>query len=254
MQAQAQGSRVRTLLVIGGTAFLLILVARFPATRLESLLERHFKDVSLQAVSGSVFSGQAARFVYQGIDLGPVRWQFRPAALLQGRLEYRLGLSSPDNLLRARVGVTLSGKVYGRELVATLPSNRWINHFSPVAIHSSGDLELMLETFEMNNDFPQGVAGRLAWEDAAILDPVNLVLGRVALDIRSRDGALLGTVTAPGELGLAGTLELMPDGRYNVDVLLQPGGLIDGEALELLDAVASIGPEGDYRIRYAGQL
>jgi len=251
---QAQGSHVRTLLAIGGGAFLLILFARFPAARLEPLLERHFKGVSLQAVSGSVFSGQSARLIYQGIDLGPVHWQFRPAALRQGRFEYRLRLSSPDNLLRARVGVSLSGKVYGRELVATLPSNRWINHFSPVTILSSGDLELVLETFELNNDFAQGVAGRLAWEDAAILDPVNLVLGQVVLDIHSRDGTLLGTVTKPGELGLAGTLELMPDGRYNVDLLLQPGGRIDGEVLELLDAMVGIGPEGDYRIRYAGQL
>jgi general secretion pathway protein N len=251
---QAQGSRVRTLLAIGGGAFLLILVARFPAARLEPLLERHFTDVSLQAVNGSVFSGQAARLAYQGIDLGPVRWQFRPAALLQGRLEYRLRLSSPDNLVNARVGVTLAGKVYGRELVATLPSNRWINHFSPVTILSSGDLVLVLETFELNNDIPQRVAGRLSWEDAAILDPVNLVLGQVALDIRSRDGTLFGTVTGPGELGLAGTLELIHDGRYNIDLSLQPGGRIDGETLEVLDAVAGIGPEGDYRIRYTGQL
>lgn len=251
---QVPGGRAWILLAIGGVTFLLILAARFPAVRLEPLLERQFPDVALHTVRGSLLSGQAARLVYQGVDLGPVRWQFRPAAMLRGRLEYRLTLSSPDNLLRTRIGVGPSGKLYGRDLVATLPSNRWINRFSPVPIRSSGDIELVLETFGMHDDLPQDVAGRLAWVDAAVLDPLNLVLGRVALAVSSRDGALLGTVTEPGELGLAGTLALMPDGRYRVDLRLQPGDRIDDDARELLDAVAGIGPEGDYRIHYTGQL
>jgi general secretion pathway protein N len=242
------------LLLIGGVTFLLVLIARFPAERLVPRIERQLADVSLQAVSGTVFSGQALRLTYRDIDLGPVHWQFRPVALLQGRVEYRLILSSPDNPLQTGFGITYSGRVYGRELTASLLPDRLLNHFSPVTIHSSGSLELKLESFELFADFPQAVAGRLAWEDGAILEPINLVLGQVVLDVQSVDNALVGTVVEPGALGLDGTLALTSDGRYRVDLLLQPGAEVSGEMLELLEMVARPRPAGDYRIEYAGQL
>ena len=37
-------------------------------------------------------AGRARQLVYQGLDLGPVSWRFRPHAMLLGRLEYRLEL------------------------------------------------------------------------------------------------------------------------------------------------------------------
>jgi hypothetical protein len=174
--------------------------------------------------------------------------------LLQGRVEFRIALSSPDNRVRARLGTTFSGTRYGRELVASLQPDRLINHYSPVTIHSSGALEVSLDSFEWIDGFPQAATGRVLWDDAAVLDPVVLVLGEVALDVRSTGEGLTATVVGPGELGLDGTFELAPDGRYRVDLLLQPGDQIDTETLELLEMAARGGPAGNYRIEYAGRL
>jgi len=89
--------RAWPLLVIGAVAYLLILVVTFPAVRLVPLLERQVAGLSLHAVSGSVFSGQAAQLVYQGLDYGHLNWEFRPAGLLLGRVEFHLELSDPAN-------------------------------------------------------------------------------------------------------------------------------------------------------------
>ena len=81
--------RVVRLAALGVGAYLLILIATFPAARISASLEDQVADLAMNGVSGSVLSGQAVQVVYQGLDLGTVHWQFRPLLLLLGRLEYR---------------------------------------------------------------------------------------------------------------------------------------------------------------------
>jgi hypothetical protein len=62
--------RVWRYLAIGVTVYLLVLVGHFPAERVRTVLESRVPDLSLHAVTGSVYSGQARQLVYQGLDLG----------------------------------------------------------------------------------------------------------------------------------------------------------------------------------------
>ena len=112
--------RVWRLLALGVAAYLLILVTTFPAARVTGIMEERVSDLSVLAVSGSVFSGKAGRVVWQDLDLGTMRWQFRPVALLLGRIEYLIELTHPANYGQLVAGITLIGRAYVQNLELAL--------------------------------------------------------------------------------------------------------------------------------------
>ena len=247
-------SRVWRLVALGVGAYLLILVITFPAARVSGMLLDQNADLSLGRVSGSVFSGQAAQLVYQGLDLGEVHWQFRPLALLLGRVEYRIELMSPANQGELSIGKTLTGRTHVHDVDIELLPGRLVNHYSPMPVNTSGMVRLVFDTFNPGADYSGEVNGRLEWRDAVILEPINLVLGQLVLDVVTDDGELVGRITEGGELGASGELALSATYAWRLKLLLHPGNDVSSESLDMLEQSAQRQTNGDYRIDMSGQL
>ncbi|NOR39606.1 MAG: type II secretion system protein GspN [Gammaproteobacteria bacterium] len=247
-------TRLWRYLAAGVVVYLLVLVGTFPAERITTRIEQQVEDLSLLSVSGSVFSGQAGQLVYQDLDLGIVRWQFRPWALLLGKLEYKVVLVQPDNSGQAIIGVTLAGNAYGRDLEMRLIPDRIINHYSPVLVQTSGVIQLAIERFDVGADSLQDVAGLIDWQDALIIEPFDLLLGQVSLSLHSEENGLAGTFEDGGVLGIAGDVVLLPAGKYNISMVLNPGSDADAATLDLLEHAAQLQPDGSYTINTSGQL
>ena len=246
--------RVGRLVALGVGAYLLILLATFPASSITSSLAERVADLSIQGVSGSVFSGQAAQVVYQGLNLGTVDWQFHPSRLLLGRLEYRIELEHPANTGQLTAGRTLTGQAYIDDLDVEVLPGRLINHYSPVEFNSSGTMRLLFETFSPGDDYSGEVAGRVIWRNAALLDPVSLVLGKLKMDVSSRDGLLVGRFNDSGKLGVNGEVTLSPLNEYRIDLILRPRAAIDPDTQALLEQISQRLANGDYHIDLSGQL
>ena len=247
-------TRIWRLVALAVGAYLLVLVITFPATRISGMLQDQVADVSINRVSGTAFSGEAAQVVYQGLDLGPVHWRFRPLALMLGRIEFRIELTHPDNHGYLHAGKTLSGRTYIQDLDIELLPDRFINNYSPVTVDTSGTLHLAFETFNPGADYSGEVNGRLAWRDAVVLEPVNLVLGQVELDVMTDNGELVGRLVNGGDLGASGDLALSAAYAYRVKLLLRPGDNVSADTLDMLEHSAQRQPNGDYRIDMSGQL
>ena len=246
--------RVWRLLALGVAAYLLILITTFPAARVTGMLEERVPDLSVQAVSGSVFSGQAGRVIWQDLDLGPVHWHFRPVALLLGSVEYRAELTHPANHGQLTAGVSLTGRVYAQDLELVVLPDRVLNHYSPVEVTTSGELLLAFEEIDLADMFSNTTTGRIAWRDAVILEPVNMVLGQLELGVQGSAEALVGEVIEGGELGASGKVSLSRDSRYRIELLLQPGVDVSAATLDMLEDTARMQPNGDYLIEQSGQL
>ncbi|MDX2458395.1 MAG: type II secretion system protein N [Gammaproteobacteria bacterium] len=246
--------RAWRLLALGVAAYLLILTTTFPAARVTGMLEERVSDLSIHAVSGSVFSGQAGQVTWQDLDLGAVHWQFRPMALLLGSIEYLLELTHPANHGRLIAGVSLTGRVYAQDLELAVLPDRVLNHYSPVAVTTSGELLLAFEEIDLADMFSNTTTGQLAWRDAVIFEPVDMVLGQLELGVRGTAEELVGEVIEGGELGASGEVSLSRDNRYLIRLLLQPGNDVSADTLDMLEAAAQMQPNGDYLIEQSGQL
>ena len=244
--------RAWPLLVIGALAYLLVLVVTFPAARLTPLLERQVAGLSLQAVAGSVFSGQAGRLVYQGLDFGELTWQFRPAALLLGRMAYHLELAGSAG--HADIAFTPWGHVYGQDIELLLSPDLLVKHYSPVPVKTSGELRLQFDTFRMAGEFPDDVAGLISWEDGVILDPVEIILGDVSMTLNSREDALLGILVDGGRLEATGEMQLFADGRYQLDLQILPNNEMSDETLAVLETLGQVLPDSRLLFKTSGRL
>ena len=241
-------------IALGVAVYLLILITTFPAARVTGMLEDRVPGLSVQTVSGSVFSGQAGGVLWQDLNLGPVHWQFRPVALLWGSIEYRAELTHPANHGQLTAGMTLTGRAYAEDMELVVLPDRVLNHYSPVEVTTSGELLLAFEEIDLADMFAKTTSGRIAWRDAVILEPVNMVLGQLELGVQGNTVELIGEVIEGGELGASGEVSLSRDNSYRIELLLQPGYDVDRATLDLLEEAAWMQPNGDYLIEQSGQL
>jgi general secretion pathway protein N len=246
--------RAWPLLAIGAAAYLLILIVTFPAARLVPLLQRQVAGLSLHGVAGTVFSGQAGQLVYQGFDFGHLTWQVRPAGLLLGRVEFHIELTDPANPGHANIAITPWGNVYGRDTALVLSPDRLVNHYSPVQVKTSGSMQLQLDTFRVADGTPQDVAGFLDWEDAVVLDPVEIILGDVGMTLHSQEDVLAGSITKGGRLEASGDIELYADGRYLLNLRILPDNEMSDETLAALEMVGQVQPDSSLLFNASGRL
>ena len=246
--------RAGRLIALGVAVYLLILVSTFPAARVTGMLEQRLSDLSILAVSGSVFSGKAGRIVWQDLDLGTMHWQFSPLALLLGRVEYSVELTHSANTGQLAAGMTLFGNIYVHDLEMKLLPDRLINHYSPVEVQTGGEWLLDFEKIDVSDVFSKSTSGEIAWRDAVILAPVNMVLGQLKLGVQGTDTALLGEILEGGALAASGDMSLLADAGYQLNITLQPGPDTTAETYDLLEQGALLQPNGDYLIRHSGKF
>ncbi len=241
-------------IAIGIAIYLPILLLTFPVERLTGAIGRQVDGLSIQAVTGSLFSGQAGRLDYQGNELGPVGWRFSPAGLLRGRLEYRLDLQHPDHRGHASIGIAPNGAIVGRDVDLQLQPDSLLSAFSPIAVSSSGQLTLQLDSIVLRDRQTQDVSGLLDWQAAALLAPLQLPLGDIRCAIENNGEDLVARIIHGGTLGASGDITLTPDGRYTVQLLLAPGPGLDTDTRGLLEAMVPARPDGKFLINSTGRL
>lgn len=239
---------------IGIAAYLLILLATFPVTRVTGRIEQRLDGLLLRGVSGSLWSGQAARVIYQGQDAGVMRWQLRPLRLFTGNIEYRIELLNERGGGSGLLDLSFGGRVHGRDLDLQLPPAGLINRFSPIAVVTGGALALQLQHFELPGTLPTGIQGTLRWQGARLSSPMELELGDLAMDLASVDDDLVATVVEGGMLGLSGNLSLQTGGSYAVDLQLHPSSASGAEVRGVLDTLMRRLPDGGYQLVTTGSL
>ena len=242
-------------LAAGVGAYLLILLVTIPADRASHLLEEKVAGLSLQGVTGTIFSGQAARVVIQDQGLGSVNWSLRPWALLLGRLEYRIKVRDATLQGDGAVGLGLGGVVFVHDLAAELQPDLLVNYFAPDAVKTTGQVSLVIDSLELSDGFPRELAGVVSWADARILEPVDLSLGQVEMVLSHTEEGLVGNLgNTSGATAVSGDLSLAPSGQYHINLLLTPGDATAPDIMELLTSFGQPKPGGAYLITDSGQL
>ena len=242
------------LIATGVCVYFLVLAFTWPAVEVESYIEDQVPGLSLSMVTGSVYQGQAGQVSYLGTELGPAHWQLLPLALLTGRLEYHVDFSETAGAGRANAGVTFAGNFYGHDIDLNFSPDHIIYRYSPVTVSTSGFINLQVGHFRLENGFPREFTGRAVWKSAAILEPVEIVLGDTVLTLENKGDELVGRVGNEGDFRVTGEVALDPGGNYRVELLLAPEAGADSRTVSLLDQTTTAQPGGNYLLRSSGKL
>lgn len=239
-------------LAAGVIAYLLFVVVTLPAGYVTPKLQAKVPGLALTGVTGTVFSGHAARAAWQDIDLGRLEWRFRPSALFRLRLEYAFEFAAAVNRGAGTAGIG-PGLAYANDLDLQLESPPLVNHFSPMPLQTSGVFDLQLDELSHDGESVLAVTGTIAWENAAVTSPASLSLGNLGMDVAKQGDNIVASFTRGGALGLSGDIALEPGRRYAIDLALQPGPDVPVDTISMIETIAQQRPDGSMGIRQAGE-
>ena len=234
--------RQRTLLVlVGGIVFVGVGVATLPA----SLVTSHLPpEITLEGVSGSIWSGAADTVRLRGAPLGAASWTAAPLSILGAHLEYHLELASSEGFVRGRVSAALGGTLTGDEIELDLPIAALGG--APAGSGWTGELSGIIHSIRLEHGWPVSLVGALA---AKRLRPpgAEVTIGSYALefDPQTVAGQLTGRVRdTDSPLIVRAQLVIKPDRSFSLegDVTPRPGApSAVTQALAFLGAPDAIG-------------
>lgn len=240
-------------LVPGVLAYLIFMLATFPAAYLLRWLKPDAYGLGLSAVSGNVWSGQAGQVVFQGVPLGRVSWHFDWLAPWTGRLGYRLLLQGGTLEVRGRADVGRNGEIVIHNVVGRLPLSR-LDHWLPLPSNSvDGLLQLDLTSLTLAKGLPVAASGRVRLSDANLHWPEPAQLGSYQMDLRTANGVAGQIHDTSGPLAVAAQVQLQSNGRYTVTGSVAARDKTSAAA-RLLNYMGSPGPDGKYPLNFNGQF
>ena len=242
----------RLIAVSAAALFLVLLIARLPASIATALLP---PTVIATNPSGTLWRGNAAHVQVnmsgQWFALGRVEWALQPLGVLLGDAVI-LRSSWGSQKLDIGAGIELNGDVTVSD--ASIRADiSWVRNLLPLFI--AGDLNADIETLRVSaSGTPVFISGRVVWEDAAWQAVGGDVsLGTYAVDIATDDQGISGKiVTLKGALELNGEFTLQGN-RYSVTADLS-GAAARNEAFQQAIALMAVPTESGYRIDLSGTL
>ena len=242
----------RLIAVSAAALFLVLLIARLPASIATALLP---PTVIATNPSGTLWRGNAAHVQVnmsgQWFALGRVEWALQPFGVLLGdAVILRSSWGSQKLDIGGRIGLNGDVTVSDASIRADIS---WVRNLLPLFI--AGDLNADIETLRVSaSGTPVFISGRVVWEDAAWQAVGGDVsLGTYAVDIATDDQGISGkVVTLKGALELNGEVTLQGN-RYSVTADLS-GAAARNEAFQQAIALMAVPTESGYRIDLSGTL
>jgi general secretion pathway protein N len=213
-------TRRSTLLLCGGLAFLIALLATLPASLIAG---RVGPRLALSGAYGSIWSGGADQVSLDGAPLGALEWTAHPLALLRARLSYHLVLTHPAGHLTGDVAVGPGGTIDASAVEFSLP----INALTAIQRPDSwqGEVSGRVDRALIENGWPSALAANLTL--TALRPPgAAFELGSYALELdpaASKPDTIVGRikdVSAP--LTVRAQLEVKRDRSYVIEGEVTP--------------------------------
>ncbi len=231
--------------------YLLMLLLTLPPAQLLRFVPA---PVRPERATGTLWHGTA-----EGLRLGRaaiqrLAWRWRPAALLRGRLEYRLFFQTAAGGGELRAGRPLLGTPYVADVRARFGAGElagWLG--LPGGLGGMLDLDLAEARFQAGR--PVAVRGEITWKPARLLQPVALDLGGIYLQLTTpRPAHIQGQLQdTGGPLEIRARLHL-DDGAYRIDGQLRPRPQAPADLVQNLGLLGAADAQGRYRLHYAGRL
>ncbi len=239
--------------VIAVVAYLVFLLATFPAAQAYGFMGKSAWPLRLYGVEGSVWSGGATDVVVGDAALSDLTWQWRPTGLFRGRLEYLLAVSEQADRGRGTLGRAWNGKLTLRD--ADLPVSLIKPYLGPMVPPLAGRVRLELDARLKEGQQLQSLQGEIIWKDAAVNLGGPLALGNVGVAIETTEqGIRAQLANEEGPLRLDGGVLLKPGGAYEVSGNLTRTGPVDARLESLLSVLGQPDTQGRIAFRYSGQL
>ncbi len=228
--------------LVGVTAYLIALLAGFPADRAYALTRDYLAPVSLYGLDGSLWRGRAEMLTIDKTAFRSVSWSISPWGLFLGRIstDWRFDQGDGRHRGHGRAGLSLIGaRAAVSEARLTLPAALVQSLFNsrPMSFQLGGTVhaELAEGRFDLPGGLPEVLRGRIQWLDASITVRETAALGDFDISLDTGEEGLSAALRdRGGPLEAQGLATLDPQRRYVLKVHL---AVRDSNRRDLINAL-----------------
>ena len=243
-----------------GAVFLSCYIVFLVATLPLALVVNHSKlpkNISVEAVSGTIWHGNVAQLVVDGNTIKDIEAQlsFWSLFTLMPTVELTFGnelLAGPEGKLTLAISQT---ELALSDVTLYLGANEIAQHLPmPLPISAKGQVELQLSQVNIMLDTKQctQAKGEATWSRAGVIAlEQNIALGKFAADITCDDGKLVAMINPKNDLGLTFSAYIASAGnRVNVKGTghIQPGAKFPTQLKSALPFLGKPDQQGRYRL------
>ncbi len=243
--------------VFAVAAYVVFLLANFPADRAYALVRRHLPpQVQLYGLEGSVWHGRAEVAHLGQYSVAPLNWQYRPGGLLTGRIAIKVNLERGADRASAVVALSSGGEVRLSDVSAVLPADDVTQALLRLPfVQLAGEFNAKLDSLRIQASHIAALNGTLSWNDAQVLKPQAYQLGGVEAVFKTDNNVIKGTLRDTGGLlQLDGLVTLKPDGTYQVNANVGTRDNSQPALNRLINSLGRQGPGGKVAVSYSGKM
>lgn len=249
----ARWTRRIALVALLSAVYLITLAALAPASVVWRLAEPRLAlpfELTLGAVSGSIWNGQAGTVRVNDQPLGALGWQWQPGALMSGRLGLKLRWQMDTDRVDAEVRLGRSSADVAR-LHGGLAASRlqaWLD--LPLLLDGRVDLDIAHIAWNGRAGV-HAAEGALLWSEAAAGLPRPVPLGHYRAGLEPEDGGLTARVDSDPDsmLAVRGVAGWSPPGDHRVDFEMRIRTEAQSMLKPTLDLLAQPQADGSHRLR-----
>lgn len=230
--------------------YLFFLAWRFPADRtLSILLERRVIPpamISIEDPAGSWSRGHAPQARIGNLEIKDLSWNFQPAALLLGNLQFAIAGEIMNNRTSCQLSFD-SNTFTIKNLNGILSVDAATKPYLP-GINLTGTLNIDSLYLTIEKGSLYSATGKISWQEAALGSPYNTALGGLALVLSTDEsGVMIKVSDLGGPLQADGLAFLASTGDYSYNGSF---GTRQGSSPDLASFLQILGsPQADGKIK-----
>lgn len=199
--------RTALMAAAAGAAFLIVILARFPARWAAGLLPH---GTACAQLGGTLWSGTCTGLLLDGMPLGDLSWSAHPLKLLAGKVSLSVALALPSGTARALLTVSPTGALTAQGVRASLPLSRAL--FAQLPPNTQGLVAIDLALLHFDGKRITALRGELEVHGLTVQGEL---LGDYRVSFPAESGGSIGASTAsvPGFGGDSAGAGAEPTGR-----------------------------------------
>lgn len=241
---------LRRLIVVGVLALLIGVIALFPART--ALHWFGPAGLVISGASGTIWSGSAVSAYANGLYITDLSWRMQPLRLFTGELSYAVEGVPGGGFLEADVALGFGGAVEARDVAASVTLSTFQDLIGIRGL--GGQATLRFERLLLKDGAPVAADGYVEVANLLLPDLTVLPIGGYRGDFLTQQDAIVASIEdTDGDLDIAGSFRLAPDGSYQLIAQLVPKAQATARVREQLRSIPA-NERGQHELRLEGQF
>lgn len=247
------------LIGLGLAVFLATLVITVPAPQAYRLAGDHV-PARAWGLRGSLWDGEAATVVMEGIRVERLRWRLDTSALRQARVVYHVSGRIPDGEFSGRVATRTGERIEVADMHVNLGADSLVRLVGATDYPATlgGNIDAYIRDATLEGQRPTRLDGVVNWDDASVSAfGETVALGHFGIRLDTGpDGELRGDLrtTREGPLRITGDVQLLLDGTMTGQTTVVTTDQAGENLLQGMMALGIPDPEQELNIRFEGNI